>query len=103
MVHIDWNPIEGEWFKLDMKTQDHMILKHAGRFLEIKPPERLVFTWKSSAVLNEITEIIVEFRERSEDCELILIQERIPDEESFNRQQGGWRAILEMLDAHLTP
>lgn len=71
---------------------------HFGEYLEIKPPEKLVFTWNSHAI--EKTRVTIELREQGESTELTLIHEFFPTEELRAAHDGGWNSCLANLIKH---
>jgi uncharacterized protein YndB with AHSA1/START domain len=73
---------------------------HKGEYLEITPPERLVFTWTSHAVDN--TRVTVELRDLGESTEVILTHEFLPTPEERANHDGGWTVCLSNLERFLT-
>jgi uncharacterized protein YndB with AHSA1/START domain len=71
---------------------------HEGEYLEIKRPERLVFTWNSPFVTN--TRVTIELRDHGNDTELTLTHELLPDEEQRKSHTDGWAGCLNNLEAH---
>lgn len=76
-------------------------LTHAGEYREIRPPQRLVFTWRSNATRNEETLVTVELYPRGDETELVLTHERLPDEPAVVKHTQGWRGIMEKLAMYL--
>jgi uncharacterized protein YndB with AHSA1/START domain len=74
---------------------------HTGEYREIRPPQRLVFTWRSNATHNEETLVTVELFPRGDETELVLTHERLPDEPAVVSHTQGWQGILEKLAMHL--
>jgi uncharacterized protein YndB with AHSA1/START domain len=77
-----------------------------GRYLEIDPPERLVFTmgWERFPTVNmdiESTTVTVEFLESDGDTELVLTHERQPSRRIRSFHRYGWNGSLRKLDALL--
>lgn len=68
---------------------------HHGEYLEIKPPEKLVFTWNTNLVKD--TRVTVEFRDLGESTELTLTHEFFPSEELRAGHDGGWTTCLNNL------
>jgi uncharacterized protein YndB with AHSA1/START domain len=75
------------------------VLKHEGEYLEIKPPEKLVFTWNTQAVQN--TRVTVELKDLGETTELWLTHELLHEEKQRAAHQGGWETCMAKLDAIL--
>jgi uncharacterized protein YndB with AHSA1/START domain len=73
----------------------------ACRFFEIRPPQRLVFTWCSTVTRGEETLVTVELRSQGAATELSLTHERLPDEHAATQHESGWQSITAKLVAHL--
>lgn len=77
-----------------------------GRYLEISPPERLVFTfsWENFPTIDlepDATTVTVEFHESGERTEIVLTHERQPSRRLRAFHSYGWRGSLRKLDALL--
>jgi uncharacterized protein YndB with AHSA1/START domain len=91
----------GGRFRIVMRTDVYEVV-HTGQYREITPPRRLVFTWSSSSTRGRETLVTVELSPReSEETELVLTQESLPDAEAFDAHQRGWTQILEKLASRL--
>jgi glutathione S-transferase len=73
---------------------------HNGEYLEIRPPERLVFSWNSVAVSN--TRVTIELRTVPEGTEITLIHELLPDETQRRSHTEGWNDCLANLEIFLS-
>jgi uncharacterized protein YndB with AHSA1/START domain len=74
----------------------------SGKYLEIIPPEKLVFTWKSTQTNDEETLVTVMFAERDlGSTEVILKHERLADNAMVTLHSGGWGACMDILSALL--
>ena len=74
-----------------------------GRYLEISPPERLVFTvgWEDFPFVHmdrDASTVTVEFHERGEETEVVLTHERQPNRRVRAFHGDGWRGSLRKLD-----
>ncbi len=72
---------------------------HDGEFLEVDPPRRLVFTWRTP--WEQESRVTLELVPHEGGTELTLIHERIPNAELRDSYQGGWTRVLESLEGHL--
>ncbi|MGH2957324.1 MAG: SRPBCC family protein [Solirubrobacterales bacterium] len=77
-----------------------------GRYLEISPPERLVFSfgWENFPTVHvdpEATVVTVEFHQRDDGTEIVLTHERQPNRRLRAFHSYGWRGSLRKLDALL--
>lgn len=70
-----------------------------GEFVEITPPEKLVYTWSWEAGMDVgETLVTVEFHEKGDVTEILLTHERFPDQEAAAKHNEGWEACINNLD-----
>ena len=87
----------GGKYHLDMHYQGKSY-PHHGEYLEIVPPERLVFTWVSEGT-NWLPSIVtIELTAQGDETDIVLTHEGLPDEASVISHQQGWTEILEWLE-----
>ncbi len=81
-----------------MKLPDGEIFYLSGTYREVRPPERLVYTWlwEGNPERGE-TLVIVEFRDLGTTTEVILTHERFPDEKVRDDHNKGWNGCLDRL------
>lgn len=72
-----------------------------GEYREIKPPERLVFTWGWEDGSVTETLVTVEFREIEAGTELVLTHERFTDASWRDKHQQGWTGCLGRLEKRM--
>ena len=75
------------------------VYMHEGEYLEIVPPEKLVFTWSSHAVKN--SRVTIELLDLGESTELWLTHELLDTEELRNSHQDGWLGCMAKLEQFL--
>ncbi len=70
-----------------------------GEFVEVTPPEKLVYTWswEPPAMDSYETLVTVEFIAKGEATELVLTHERFPNAEAAARHNQGWEACIHNL------
>jgi len=94
----------GGKFRIQMKKPDGEFFTAVGEFREVKPPERLVYTWDwekdgSGAEFGEVdgkpSLITVEFLKRGKGTELVLTHSRFASVESRDNHAHGWSRGLE--------
>lgn len=75
----------------------------AGRFVEVRPDERLVmtFTWVENGGDIGETLLTIELTPADGGTDLMLTHERLPDEAMQNAHRGGWQGTLECLEEYL--
>jgi uncharacterized protein YndB with AHSA1/START domain len=100
VLELDLRP--GGRYRIDMieAGRTHRV---AGTYLEVRPPERLVFTWKwegESAHLEE-TRVTIELFERGQETELVLTHDRFTDPASRDEHGKGWNGCLDSLGRFL--
>ncbi|TCU18122.1 SRPBCC family protein [Rhizobium sullae] len=74
-----------------------------GRYVEISPPERLVFTfaWENDAGKPEHEmRVTVELEERGEGTRLTFRKRELPSDTEFKLQSEGWREALDKAAAY---
>lgn len=90
----------GGGFRIVMSGEG-LEIEHTGEYLEIAPPDRLAFTWRSPYTGQEPSLVTVTLLRRDEGTELVLIHERLPQETAASHGEG-WGRMLERLAAHLS-
>jgi uncharacterized protein YndB with AHSA1/START domain len=83
-----------------------------GTYLEVKPPEKIVFTWswfkEVAGAANvdmhpesTVTEVTVEFFERGQQSEIVLTHRGLGSEKLRKDHEGGWAGCLRELEKTL--
>ena len=94
----------GGKYRIQMKKPDGEFFTAVGEFREVKPPERLVYTWDwekdgSGAEFGEVegkpSLITVEFLKRGKGTELVLTHSRFATVESRDNHAFGWTRGVE--------
>ncbi len=91
----------GGQFELVMRGENSDMV-HVGEYREVRPPHRLVFTWRSNATLQQETLVTVELSPKGEQTELVLVHELLPDDHSAAQHSYGWQSILEKFSASVS-
>jgi uncharacterized protein YndB with AHSA1/START domain len=94
----------GGSLRLVMRSPDGEEFGGSGEYLEITPPERLVFTWTwDGHEGHEGTQLVeVEFREQEAATTVVLTNRGLGDEESRRSHRQGWDASFDNLERVLT-
>jgi uncharacterized protein YndB with AHSA1/START domain len=95
------DPRVGGGLRLVMRSPDGEEFGGSGEYIEITPPERLVFTWTwDGHEKHEGTQLVeVEFGEREDGTTAVVLTNRgLPDEESRRSHREGWAASFDNLD-----
>jgi uncharacterized protein YndB with AHSA1/START domain len=94
----------GGKFRIQTKMLDGEFFTAVGEFREVKAPERLVYTWDwekdgSGAEFGEVegkpSLVTVEFLNRGERTELVLMHSRFATVESRDSHARGWDKLVE--------
>ena len=100
----------GGKYRLQVRRPDGEYFTTAGAYLEVTPPERLVFTWAFEADgsgddYGEVEPpemlVTVEFRAQGGRTEMTLIHERFASVESRDRHEQGWTRCVDALGEFL--
>jgi uncharacterized protein YndB with AHSA1/START domain len=99
----------GGRYRIEMKGADASLYTVMGLYREVRPAERLVFTWTWAGKgyggqgLTEFYDTLVtlDFRTVPGGTELTLIHERFPTTEERDRHRSGWTGCLDHLSAIL--
>ena len=96
----------GGKYRLQVRRPDGEYFTSVGVYREVKPPERLVFTWQfekdgSGGEFGEVEEpemlVTVELKAHGKQTELILTHEKFASVESRDRHNDGWTRCLNSL------
>ncbi|MGO9674803.1 MAG: SRPBCC family protein [Methylocella sp.] len=91
--------VGGEW-RSGMRSPDGDEYIHAGEYLQIDPPSRLVFTHKWERNDREprvTTEITVTLNERDGKTDMIFVQSGLGSRESAASHKHGWTGAFDSL------
>ncbi len=70
----------------------------SGVYREVRPPERLVYTWRWEAQPElEETLVTVEFHDKGEATEVILTHAYFPTAKARDDHNRGWNGCLDRL------
>ena len=88
----------GGSFHFDLEDGSSMI----GTYLQIVPPEKLVFTWSAGAAAGQETVVTLDFVEQGAVTELILTHEHLTTPERHAVAEGGWSSVFDALASALS-
>jgi uncharacterized protein YndB with AHSA1/START domain len=94
---VENDPREGGNFTIVMHAGDDK-LPHTGEYLEIKRPDRLVFTWVSHRSVDNSTVTLNFTKIDDNETNISLSQIKFIDEEARSDHEGGWGNILDKLN-----
>jgi uncharacterized protein YndB with AHSA1/START domain len=95
---IDLRP--GGSYRIEMQNPKGERFHLLGTYREVRPPERLVYTWRWEGLRSESAEtlVTVEFRDLGGVTEVVITHELFPDAAARDRHQRGWSGCLEQLE-----
>jgi uncharacterized protein YndB with AHSA1/START domain len=93
-------------YEIEVKTPEAVRYIGGGVYREVKPPERLSFTWlwktMDASIQAEDSLVTVEFFERGADAtEVVLTHEMLTSEESRKSHKKGWEGCFDKLAEYL--
>lgn len=100
-AEVDLRP--GGKYRLGMrKLPDGDVFYLSGVYQEVRPPEKLVYTWRweHKAEFPD-TRVTVEFFERAGATELVLTHELLPTDRDREEHNKGWNGCLDRLARYL--
>jgi uncharacterized protein YndB with AHSA1/START domain len=102
-ARLDVHP--GGGFTVEMMSPMAPTVRANGTYMEVVPPERLVFTltWEGFPFDAGETLVTVEFHAVGERTEIVLIHERQPSRLVYACHWTGWRLCLGRLERRLAP
>jgi len=94
----------GGKYRIGNRMRSGEIWYVSGSYREVRPPEKLVFTWawEEDAGLGPESLVTLEFRRRGAQTELVLTHAQLANVESRDGHLHGWEGCFDGLAAHLT-
>ena len=88
----------GGRYRLEMHHKGGNVHKLTGVYREIKPPERVVFTWRWEQDPTAHESVVsVEFRDLGPSTEMTLTHENLPSAPERDKHRQGWDGCLAQL------
>ena len=98
--HVD--PRVGGQFKFDMEVGEN-VMPHFGEYKVLDRPNKIQFTWNSVNTDNEDSLVTISIEANGDKaCELTLVHELLPSEESVKNHTAGWTNIFDCLEKSCT-
>ena len=88
----------GGTFRFELEDGSVLI----GTYLQMIPPQKLVFTWSGGVAQSWETVITLDFLEQGPVTEVVLTHEGLDTPERLAIAQGGWPSLLDALALVLT-
>lgn len=103
MAKIDLR-IGGEYL-IVLQPPEGVAIKHFGEYVEVTPPERLVFTWllenqACRGSRNQCAETLVsiDFKRLNQSTEIQLTHERLPSKDAYDGHEFGWSGTFDCFE-----
>lgn len=87
----------GGRYRIEMHPPSGNVHIVVGTFREVRPPEKLVFTWAWEGKDMGETLVTLEFRDRGGSTDLVLTHELFPTQELRDEHTKGWDGCLSRL------
>lgn len=92
----------GGKYSLEMHHKGGNVHKLSGTYQQIKPPEKLSFTWRwSTDPPGQETLVSLDFLDHGNATEIVLMHGQFPDAETREKHNLGWNGCLEQLQSYL--
>jgi uncharacterized protein YndB with AHSA1/START domain len=83
----------GGSFRFDLEDGSSM----TGTYLQVVPPEKLVYTWSGGAAQSWETVVTLDFLEHGAATEVVLTHEGLSTPERRALAEGGWPSLFDAL------
>ena len=88
----------GGRYRLEMRHKGGNIHSIYGTYREIRPPEKIVFTWRWDGNPSpEDSVVTIEFHDLGNSTEVNLTHERLPNVAERDKHAHGWNGCMEQL------
>lgn len=92
----------GGKYRVEMHHKDGSVHRVSGTYREIKPPEKIVFTWGWEQGPNSDESLVtIEFRDLGPSTEIQLTHENLPSLEQRDKHEHGWNGCISQLGNYL--
>lgn len=92
----------GGAYKLEMRHKGGDVNKLEGRYKEVNPPEKLVFTWRWQHIEGSPeTLVTVEFHDLGGSTEILLTHSNFTNVEQRDKHNEGWTGCFALLEKYL--
>ncbi|HEV2521376.1 MAG TPA: SRPBCC domain-containing protein [Candidatus Acidoferrales bacterium] len=93
----------GGKYKVEMHHKGGNVHIVSGTYKEIRPPERIVFTWSWEGDPSASESLVtLEFLDLGPSTEIHLTHEQLPSAEERQKHEHGWNGCLAQLAAYVS-
>jgi uncharacterized protein YndB with AHSA1/START domain len=100
MLHAEMDARVDGRFRMLMRGASGEEHDVSGRYLEVVPDARLVFTWAWRSTPERESLVTIDLRPDGEGTLLTLTHEQFFDEAARDRHQQGWNSWLDCLERY---
>lgn len=100
-VSADADLRPGGRYSIVFRMLDGRELNPTGRYEEVVPYSRLVFTWEWPDRPDWESRVTIELRPVDTGTELTLTHENLPGQDAADSHETGWAGLLDQLANHL--
>ncbi len=97
-VKADMDVTVGGHFRISFKTDDGDYHEVGGKYLEVTPNERLVFSWAWHSTPERVSQVTVVLREEGDVTLLTLTHDKFFNEAARDGHTRGWTGTLDKLE-----
>jgi uncharacterized protein YndB with AHSA1/START domain len=93
----------GGKYSLEMHHKGGDVHKLSGTYQQIKPPEKLSFTWRwATDPPGQETLVSLDFLDKGNDAtEIVLLHGQFPDAETRDKHNQGWNGCFDQFQNYL--
>ncbi|MBU8539515.1 SRPBCC family protein [Falsiroseomonas tokyonensis] len=99
VAHAEVDARLGGHFRIELVEDNGARHEVGGRYLELEPEQRIVFTWAWASTPERESRVTVRFRPLEADTEVTLTHDRFADSDTATRHRRGWTESFERLIA----
>ncbi len=97
-VKADMDVRVGGHFRISFKTDDGEYHEVGGKYLEVTPNQRLVFSWAWHSTPERVSQVTVVLREEGDVTLLTLTHDKFFNEAARDGHTRGWTGTLDKLE-----
>jgi uncharacterized protein YndB with AHSA1/START domain len=97
-VSADMDVRVGGHFRISFRTDDGEYHEVGGRYLEVVPDRRLVFSWAWHSTPERQSQVTVALRDEGDVTLLTLTHDKFFDEAARDGHRRGWTGTLDKLE-----
>lgn len=92
----------GGKYSLEMHHKSGNVHKLSGSYQQVKPPEKLAFTWRwATDPPGQETLVSLEFHDLGNATEILLTHGQFPSDDAREKHNQGWTGCFEQLRSYL--